>query len=118
MHSRSRLCILFHFTILIIEPMKYTILHFCMFLLSLNIAGAQGTFTGVITNSDNTPLPDANILIQSLQRGTSTNKLGRFQFRNIPAGDYTVTISNVGYTSVSQSVTIKNGETATLAIVL
>jgi outer membrane cobalamin receptor len=98
--------------------MKYTILHFGMFLFAIHIAVAQGTLTGVITNSENTPLPDANIFIQSLQRGTSADKLGRFQFRNIPPGDYNVTVSNIGYASVSQQVIIKDGETATLTTAL
>ncbi|HEY9046545.1 MAG TPA: TonB-dependent receptor, partial [Ohtaekwangia sp.] len=97
--------------------MKYYILRFGIALCLLwNTAAAQGIFTGTITDKENIPLPDVNIYIQQLNRGTATDKLGKFKMQNIPAGEYDITISSVGYTSASQRITIHPGETASLTL--
>jgi len=81
-------------------------------------ATAQGIITGTITDKENIPLADVNILIQPLSRGTATDKLGRFKMQQIPEGEYDVTISSIGYTSSTQHITVRQGETTTLNIPL
>jgi hypothetical protein len=76
-------------------------------------AQESGTLTGTITQEGKAPLPDVNVYIPSLNRGTSTDKLGRFKLTNLPAGQHDLHISFVGYATVRQPVMIETGKTAT-----
>jgi outer membrane cobalamin receptor len=90
--------------------MKYYLLHFGIFLFALSAAQAQGTFTGVVTDSVNAPLTDVNIYIHQLKRGAATDKFGRFKIQNVPPGQYDISISFIGYISSLKSIEIKEGE--------
>ncbi len=70
-------------------------------------AFGQGNITGTITdNRTEDVLPGANVLVQELQRGASTNLQGEFTITNVPAGDYTLRVTYVGYRIITQSVTV------------
>ena len=80
--------------------------------LAMNIAFGQGSIGGAVTDKQHTPLSDVNILILELNKGTSSDKLGRYTIKNIPAGNYTVVFTSVGYRSSEKSITISANETA------
>ncbi len=71
-------------------------------------AAAQSSFSlfGVVTDVNEEALSGATIIIHPLQKGTSTNELGEFQFTKLPKGLYSVTVSYVGFNSVEDSVFI------------
>lgn len=95
--------------------MKYLI--FPIILLTFFSTGVQaqtGAVAGVVSNASGVPLTAANVFIATLKRGTSTDVLGRYKIDKIPAGDYTLTISSVGYESRTDTVTIRAGETTIL----
>lgn len=75
--------------------MKHLPLFFFLFLSSLSFA--QVTLTGqVIDGEFNEPLPFANVLIEEVATGTTTDFDGNFSI-DLPAGVYTVSFSFVGY---------------------
>jgi iron complex outermembrane receptor protein len=72
---------------------------------------------GTVINEDQDPLPNVNVFIPALQRGTTTNSNGRFAFQSLPPGVYTVRFSFIGYRTESRTVNLFAGDT-TLTVVL
>jgi len=96
--------------------MKF-IIHFSIALLTFQ-AYAQGSLTGVVTGEANEPLADVNVSVKSLQRGTSTDKLGRFKFSDLPTGTLELSFSSIGYTATQVTLEIHPGENPSVAVVL
>lgn len=84
------------------------------------LAHAQhGTLEGTVRGGDTgESLPGANVTIESTNLGTSTDSDGAFRLENVPVGSYTVRISFVGYNIEQREVSIQDGQTATLNVVL
>jgi iron complex outermembrane receptor protein len=55
-------------------------------------------------------LPGAHVVLEEVRQVVITDYNGNFQIRNLEAGSYTVTVSFVGYNSVSRSINIDAGE--------
>ncbi|MEY4938104.1 MAG: hypothetical protein RIS64_4465, partial [Bacteroidota bacterium] len=68
-----------------------------------NLATAQRTLQGKVTNVNNEPLIDATILVKGTLIGTTTNADGRYNIY-VPSGAAILTFSFTGY--VSQEVNI------------
>lgn len=70
---------------------------FCLFLFSLIPLSAQHDLSGTVLNSEGAPL--ANVAVQLLPsgEGTATDSRGAFTFTDLPAGDYELLISTLGY---------------------
>ncbi|MBT1708055.1 carboxypeptidase-like regulatory domain-containing protein [Fulvivirgaceae bacterium PWU5] len=89
-----------------------SILYIVLLAPTLLFAQSTGTLTGTITQEGKVPLPDVNVYLPSLNRGTSTDKLGRFKITDLPSGQYDIHISFVGYAAVQQPVMIQSSETS------
>jgi len=77
-----------------------------LFLLLPMLASSQDKFTlsGVITDeSSNETLIGANIIITSLQTGTTSNEYGFYSI-TLPQGVYELQISYLGYTTIVQTI--------------
>ncbi|WP_370271851.1 TonB-dependent receptor, partial [Hyphomonas atlantica corrig.] len=73
-------------------------------------AGAD-VLTGTVTDATGEAgLQGALVTIEELGRTTSADRFGTYRFANIPAGDYTLSISYVGADTVTDSVTV-SGDT-------
>ncbi len=73
-------------------------------------AYSQGTVSGTITDArSGESLPGATVLISELDRGTSTDIEGQFTLSNIPAGDYVLRITYVGYETLRPEISISEG---------
>lgn len=81
---------------------------------------SRGTLTGrVLDQTTGQPLPGANVLIKSLNRGTVTDETGRFTLRHLPPDTYTVQVSMVGYeTAIQAPVAITSGRPNQLTVQL
>lgn len=89
-----------------------------MFLSWCSIANAQTSIIkGNVTNN-NSAIPFANVLLKDTSKGTATNENGAFIIQNITSGNYTVSVSVLGYQPYLQKIFIKEGETQTLNIQL
>ncbi len=78
----------------------------------------QGTVTGTVTEAETgEPLPGANVQITALGAGAATGPDGKFELRVEP-GEYDLSVSFVGYQSVTRSVTVQSGSTTQVRIAL
>ncbi len=71
----------------------------------------KGIITGVVKDSGGAVLQGAKIQLQPQIRPISTNELGEFNIAEVAPGTYTVTVTYVGFTSYTGSVTVVAGQT-------
>ena len=81
----------------------------------LTIAQNTGTVTGILTDkeSNNDPLPFANVLIKGTTNGGTTDFDGKYTIK-VPAGTHTIIFSFLGYKTIEKTFTITAGQTVTL----
>jgi iron complex outermembrane recepter protein len=99
-----------------IKTLKYCTI---LFLSYTGITYAQtGNISGSIKTSDGKPAQLVSVMLKGTDRGTSTDKSGAYEIKNIEAGHYTLTASLVGLEKQEQSVEVKADETVTVNFVL
>ncbi|UCE07338.1 MAG: TonB-dependent receptor [bacterium] len=70
-----------------------------------------GDLTGTISDvSTGNPLPGANIILMRTLMGASSDLNGNFIVNKIPAGNYNIKATMMGYKSETASVSIRSGE--------
>lgn len=74
--------------------------------------------TGIVKDENNNPVEGATVAIKKLGIGTSTDKQGRFELKNIPAGTYELEISFVGFKAAQRTITIGNEVPAEITVTL
>jgi iron complex outermembrane receptor protein len=74
----------------------------------------NSTIQGRITDADQKPLSGVNVLITQLSTGTQSNEQGDFNIENLSAGNYTLTISYLGFKTQSKQVSVQNDGVLTL----
>ena len=83
------------------------------FLLLLQLAVwagfAQDKLSGVVTG-DGEKLAGASVVLENTYNGVSTLSDGSFEFKNLAAGDYTVKVSFIGFTSKELNVKLNSDE--------
>lgn len=85
-----------------------------LFLSVLTHAQDSGVLIGVITDQDSgEPIPGVQIYDASTSRGEVTDIDGKYSIE-LPAGNYNLTISFVGYSTIEHSVNVESGKTQTL----
>jgi len=80
------------------------------------LAIAQYTLKGTVKNDSGVRLAGANLMISNSFSGTTTDVNGAYQFKNLKAGSYHLTISFIGYEK--QTVEVKLVTDQTLDIIL
>ena len=68
-----------------------------------------GYITGRVIDINNMPLVNATILLNN--KGTNTDNIGHFQFKNIAAGKYQIIVLLENYTSITKNIIINNIDT-------
>ena len=83
-------------------------------------ARAQGVVVGTVADTDGGPLPGARVEIVGPTQTTpeKSGGMGFFLFRDLAAGEYTVTVSHPNFTSAAQKVMVRSGETTTMSVQL
>ncbi|MFC0875098.1 TonB-dependent receptor [Saccharicrinis sp. FJH2] len=78
-------------------------------------AGAsKPTIAGRIVDEQNLPLPGASVFIESINKGSISDVNGFYRLTVAKEGDYTVSVSYIGFKSQSKDVKVTGGETVTL----
>ncbi|WP_084395782.1 TonB-dependent receptor [Henriciella aquimarina] len=78
---------------------------------------AADIIRGQVTDaSGEAPLAGAIVRIEGLDRSTTTDRYGDYRFANIPAGDYTVSVSYIGAEPVSQTVSVQADTTLDIRV--
>jgi len=78
----------------------------------------SGNIQGTITDQEGLIVPFANVVIESLNKGAISDADGKFLFVDIPSGTQTVKVMYLGYSDKEQDVTIEDGSTVSITIVL
>ncbi|TAK16828.1 MAG: TonB-dependent receptor [Acidobacteria bacterium] len=93
-------------------------------LLSLNPAHGQtprgtSTLQGIVVDAvTQAPLAGARIWLVDLGLTTFSGKDGRFAFANLPAGSFTITVSEIGYIFVKRKIDLPDKSTLGIVIPL
>lgn len=102
--------------------------HFCPsallvllgFLASADLLNAQSNarVAGLVTDTRGTPLPGVNVYLEGTILGSATDAEGRFTIRAVPADDYVIVASAVGFESYRDSIRVSTDSVALRRIVL
>lgn len=78
-----------------------------------------GTVNGFVYDQDTrVPLKGATVVIEKLGIATITNTLGEFKIRDLNPGEYSLSITYVGFESVVRPFTVRDGESTLLDVLL
>lgn len=91
-------------------------LSFVLFMVSI-LSWGQASLSGKVLSEEGV-VPFANVVLVGTSFGTAANGEGEFRLTEIPAGEYKLLISALGYAHQKQSVSIKSGVDLSLEIVL
>jgi outer membrane receptor protein involved in Fe transport len=85
------------------------------FFVTIALAQTKGSLRGIISDkeSNNAPLPFANVLVKETKNAVSSDENGKYSIELNP-GNYSIQFSSVGYEGIEKTVTIKAGEITTL----
>ena len=80
--------------------------------------GGKGTIAGTAKDEAQAALPSALIEVQPIGRKAVSDDQGQFRITDVPAGEYILTASYVGFAPFSTTVKVDAGQTATVDAVL
>ncbi len=78
----------------------------------------RGELQGVVQTVQGETLPGVHLLLPELMRGTNSDREGRFQITDLPAGEYELRVSMVGFRTTTQTVRIEPDRATHLTIEL
>lgn len=97
--------------------MKLYIALICLFVLSVSSllasppAAVNASISGYVRDKQSKEtLVAATVFLKDSRYGTRTNKTGFYSLSDLPAGDYTVSVSFLGYERLELKISLKKGE--------
>jgi len=95
--------------------MKKTCISFLVFTFTLSsfVLSQTGNISGVVS-SDGQELPGANVILEGTSYGAAANVEGEYDVSGVQPGEYTVTVTYVGYNALSQIALVSSGVTTEL----
>ena len=78
----------------------------------------NGALTGTVTDSASKSLQGARVEVQPSGRSVSTSAQGSFTIADLPPGDYTITVSYLGFSPFLATASVVSGQTAKVSAVL
>jgi outer membrane receptor protein involved in Fe transport len=91
------------------NPKLYFKIFLFLFLLSLPWTAYPATISGFVKDSTNgEPLQLVNVFLQDTYYGSTTNKEGYYVIQAVPAGEYTLTFSMMGYEMLQKKVALEH----------
>lgn len=89
----------------------YTLL---IILFSLPVFAQSGNVQGSITTTSGQPIPKTTIKLLNTNLGSTTDDQGKYTISHLENGDYTISISALGYATQLRAFNIKKGQTRDL----
>jgi len=86
----------------------------CFLVLTNLIFAQNSTINGIITDTEQTPLFGVNVLIKDSVKGTQTDEDGNFEISNLANGDYTLSVSYIGFKTKEISISISANQNLNL----
>lgn len=78
----------------------------------------NGHISGKVTTNDGKAAASVSVTVKNTAKATLTEENGNFLLNNLKPGTYQLEVTLVGYENVLQSVTVEEGKTTKVAIVL
>jgi len=92
---------------------------FLLLLLQSAVFSQNGSISGIVVDSAKNPIPDVNVKIKGSYIGTASDIDGKYTLNNVPAGEYIISVSSIGYKTVEYTgINVKKDETTELNITL
>ncbi|WP_418502300.1 TonB-dependent receptor [Flagellimonas sp.] len=81
-------------------------------LVSFNAMGqsTDGSLYGAVTTYSGEPLPWATVVIEGTRHGVQTDEAGRYRIKGVSKGKYRVTVSYIGFKTLTKAVDFKGGQ--------
>jgi hypothetical protein len=86
--------------------------------LRLFAQSGNGVIAGTVQDSAGSALIGARVVVEPTGRETASDNQGNFRISDLPAGQYTITASYVGFTAYTTTVTVAPGQTANVTAAL
>lgn len=99
---------------------KSYLLFIALFFITINVYGQSdsgGTIKGVVQTNDGKPAEFSTVNLNG-KGSIKVDKEGRYFFKNLASGQYTLTVSFVGLQPQTKTVTLATGETSTVDFTL
>ncbi|MCD4684255.1 MAG: carboxypeptidase-like regulatory domain-containing protein, partial [Bacteroidales bacterium] len=98
---------------------RIVFLIFLYFISTLTHAQVTGIISGFIIDSETSqPIENAEVILQDLGEGITSDYNGYFQFDNLKPDKYSIVVRHLSYEKQTQEVTLKAGEKVELNLVL
>ncbi|MEM9259359.1 MAG: TonB-dependent receptor, partial [Bacteroidota bacterium] len=81
-------------------------------------SSTTGSLSGTVLAEDGTPVPGATIVAGEGAYFTVANELGGYELSNVEAGDYEVTVSSIGFLTLTQKIKVNSGNESVLDFTL
>lgn len=86
--------------------MKISLLSLFFLCFSIVAIAQTATLSGKITNHSGQPMDGATVIIKELNRSTMTDEKGKYEFKDVKYGNYTLLISSIVSEKKTQNVNI------------
>ena len=88
-----------------------------LLVLSIEVNAQTGSITGIVKDGSTlVPVANAQAAIPSLNLNTATNSSGRYTFKDVPVGNYTITYSVEGVKLDDQEAVVEDGKVTVLDV--
>lgn len=95
--------------------MKHILLALYLIFSVLFIQAQSGIIEGSVMQADSvTTLPGVNIYLEKTKHGAVTNGKGNYIIKDVPVGDYTLVISNIGYLTIKKKINVQENKTMSI----
>lgn len=78
----------------------------------------EGRIAGFVQDGEGVALPGISILVEGTGKGDATDVQGRFEIKGLKAGTYSLLISGIGYQKARKPLTLAEGESLELHLLL
>lgn len=89
-----------------------------LFAVQTVLAQTSGTIAGTVKGPEDQPQDGVHVFLAETSYGVNSNPEGNFLLENIPAGDYILLVSKIGFQQQQFTVSVTAGERTTLEVEL
>ncbi|HVX49240.1 MAG TPA: TonB-dependent receptor [Chitinophagaceae bacterium] len=97
---------------------KFCFVFLCMFVSSLVYSQGGASVSGRVLDQKSKPIQGASIFVLNTNLATVSSNDGGFEIKSIAAGDYTLSVSAVGFATINENVHVQAAGNAPLSIIM
>lgn len=98
--------------------MNRRLLIFCLFIFPVMAFAQTGTIKGTVQSGNNKAAASVTVRLKGTKKVTISNNDGAFVFEQVDAGTYKLEVSGIGYQLSEREVTVTDGSTTELVLVV